>query len=589
MGVNSSRSTELSGFRSLLELALCFVLAVIVLRGFFLEGYLVSSGSMAPGLLGFHKRVECPSCQHSFALGVQLDESKNGASVPADGNTDSVNTATCPNCGEIQIDVSAVPRNHGDQLLVHKNVFDFRRPRRWEPVVFRNPEKPREAYVKRVVGLPGESVLIQDGDLFINGSMARKDFRTQRDMRILVSDLSHIPNDESWELPWTLEGNWFFEKDGLLCHRTREGDSDAGDLDAGDAVSHSPETATLRLRPWRLSGGRHTVEVALSAQHAYPDWNEFRSRLNRYPVSWASRLEYDNDAEVLRCRGVMPANMQQNLMTSSSRESFRRAVFRLAALSHLAPVTDRYGYNARTHAPENYVNDLMLDATLELLQLPREIRLTIPVRHDMCELLIDPVQGQAELFSESSEAALRSSMLESGSQLPCMLRLEASGFDRRVTVAVNGREVFSSVDFPANVRPLLDAPTDGLRSGIGAEAAQTAQENLQQQQHLSLSVVGGYVRVVQLRLFRDVYYTPGRRTHAVDSPCLVPEHRYFVQGDNSPVSSDSRSWPDPFVPHRLLVGKPFAVHLPSRPGCVRLGRSDVSIRIPDFSRIRYIH
>ena len=55
--------------------------------------------------------------------------------------SDAVKTyASCPNCGQIDIDISPVPRNHGDQLLVHKSVFDFRRPRRWEPVVFRNPD-----------------------------------------------------------------------------------------------------------------------------------------------------------------------------------------------------------------------------------------------------------------------------------------------------------------------------------------------------------------------------------------------------------------------------------------------------------------
>jgi len=37
--------------RSAIDLAICFVMAVILLREFVLEGYLISTGSMAPGLL----------------------------------------------------------------------------------------------------------------------------------------------------------------------------------------------------------------------------------------------------------------------------------------------------------------------------------------------------------------------------------------------------------------------------------------------------------------------------------------------------------------------------------------------------------
>jgi hypothetical protein len=38
-----------------------------------------------------------------------------------------------------------------------------------------------------------------------------------------------------------------------------------------------------------------------------------------------------------------------------------------------------------------------------------------------------------------------------------------------------------------------------------------------------------------------------------------------------------------------LIGKPLVVHLPSRPGEFRLAGSTHYVRIPDFSRMRYIH
>ena len=59
-------------------------------------------------------------------------------------------------------------------------------------------------------------------------------------------------------------------------------------------------------------------------------------------------------------------------------------------------------------------------------------------------------------------------------------------------------------------------------------------------------------------------------------------------GDNSPVSLDSRAWEHPAVPRDLLIGRPFVVHLPSRPQPVRWGQREVVVRVPDFSRVRYI-
>ena len=45
-------------------------------------------------------------------------------------------------------------------MLVEKFLYEFRRPKRWEVAVFHFPGEPSQAYVKRVVGLPGESIRI---------------------------------------------------------------------------------------------------------------------------------------------------------------------------------------------------------------------------------------------------------------------------------------------------------------------------------------------------------------------------------------------------------------------------------------------
>jgi signal peptidase I len=62
----------------------------------------------------------------------------------------------------------------GDHLLVERFSYVFRDPRRWDIVVFQYPLFRERLFVKRVVGLPGERVEIKDGDLWIDGKVARK-------------------------------------------------------------------------------------------------------------------------------------------------------------------------------------------------------------------------------------------------------------------------------------------------------------------------------------------------------------------------------------------------------------------------------
>ena len=82
---------------------------------------------------------------------------------------------------------------NGDRLLVQKLVFDFRPARRWEVAVFHYPGDPSQAYVKRVVGVPGDSLQIIKGDIVVDGKVARKSLREQRAMRILVYDNEFLP------------------------------------------------------------------------------------------------------------------------------------------------------------------------------------------------------------------------------------------------------------------------------------------------------------------------------------------------------------------------------------------------------------
>jgi signal peptidase I len=56
----------------------------------------------------------------------------------------------------------------GERVLAYKLAYLIRPPRRGDIVIFAYPRDPRETYVKRVVGLPGETVAIKAGQVYIN-------------------------------------------------------------------------------------------------------------------------------------------------------------------------------------------------------------------------------------------------------------------------------------------------------------------------------------------------------------------------------------------------------------------------------------
>ncbi len=581
-------SFDLRWLRSAIDLAIGFVIAVILLRTFILEGYLISTGSMAPGLLGFHRRIACPSCRYDFAFGVAFDDSVDENSPVITEPDGSRRYATCPNCGQINIDVSGVPNSHGDQLLVQKHVYDFRQPRRWEVVVFRNPASPGEAYVKRVAGLPGDRIQIINGDVFINGQLARKNFRQQLAMRIPVRNIHYLADDEDWQLPWELDDGWSAD-DGLLVTATPPDET---------ATAQNKETQWLRFRNWRWFGGHHLAETPLMDDESLADWSMLKERWNSMPISWSSRLDFDEERRVLRCEGVMPDDLQRDLLRQATSASFKSAVYRLAALSHLSPVTDRYGYNAMVESPEYVVSDLMLRSRIAWSSQPDMIQAQVPVGNQIFNVVIRPKTSQVELIDVDESSVVRSGrfVAAEASSSPSrtdhdQLLLEVSNFDQQVIVAINGKTSFDAFEIHD-----ADSATDAMEATVAAvpgqkmdaEKAAEIAIKVAQQRRWALGVKGGSVRIEDLEMFRDVFYTPGRRRNAVESEFTVPPNCYFVQGDNSPVSSDSRNWPDPCVPHRLLVGRPFLVHLPSRPALLEFGGARRLIRVPEWSRIRYI-
>ena len=64
----------------------------------------------------------------------------------------------------------------GDQLIVDKLTYRFHDPERFDIIVFPFRYKDNTYYIKRIIGLPGETVQIADGEIYINGEVLEESY-----------------------------------------------------------------------------------------------------------------------------------------------------------------------------------------------------------------------------------------------------------------------------------------------------------------------------------------------------------------------------------------------------------------------------
>lgn len=83
--------------------------------------------------------------------------------------------------------------HNGEYLIIDELTYEFRPPERGEVVVFRYPLNPSEFFIKRIVGLPKETVEIKSGKIFIGGAAFEEPYlsdslKTAPDIKIMLDD-----------------------------------------------------------------------------------------------------------------------------------------------------------------------------------------------------------------------------------------------------------------------------------------------------------------------------------------------------------------------------------------------------------------
>lgn len=129
--------------------------------------------------------------------------------------------------------------------IINKKILNSGEPKRGEVAVFRFPLNPSVNYIKRVIGLPGDKIVFNEGILTINGQAISK---------VAQPDIG----DATYE-------HFFREQMGTHSHIIRELDMDRN---GQWAASQAPFVNSLNNGDFKSSNGHHW-EVTVPAKHYF--------------------------------------------------------------------------------------------------------------------------------------------------------------------------------------------------------------------------------------------------------------------------------------------------------------------------------
>lgn len=536
------------------SIVIAFVLAFLF-RTFEAEAFVIPTGSMAPTLMGRHKDLHCPNCGYRFQVSASEEVSSRGEYR---GPAFDVVSCTCPMC---RYPVDASPDRHpsfkGDRIIVNKFVYQFSDPRRWDVAVFKYPGAAGTNYIKRIVGLPGETVRIYHGDIYVRGS-GETDFHIARKPPHKVLAMLQPVYDNDYVVPAMIAQGW------PPRWQNWSGRSSAGT--GGWIPSEDFRTYRVEDAP--------PEPVWLRYQHlvpGYQDWQQMgRTRPDPKPQLISDFAPYN---------------------TNRDRSSYHQ---------HPGPEIENVGLH--------WVGDLALECQVEVDSGAGGLILELVEGGWRMQCHFDLATGQAQLRIEGlKDFQPRAQTCVRG---PGKYRLLFANIDDQLLLWVGGRLV--EFDAPTAYPPLdTRRPQEADLAPVGIAAAEAATLTVG---HLKIFRDVYYIAergqstnvISDFEPWRSPYRPPSAETVAefLSSPSLwdaflylrhvdfhLDKDQFLVLGDNSPRSRDSRLWEQDgfeyYVRRDLLLGKALLIYWP-HPWHHIPGTNIPFPLFPNFGRMRLI-
>lgn len=503
------------------SIVIAFVLAFLF-RTFEAEAFVIPTGSMAPTLMGRHKDLKCSNCGYHYRVSASQEEPRDGGDWPSKEAEElrKVVTSICPVCryqmnfGPGGAEASIPHASYkGDRILVAKFPYEFSAPDRWDVAVFKNPTRTKENYIKRMVGLPNETIVISRGDIHT----------TQE-------DLHHDPLDVTSVAQMRRKGVLQIER------------KPPAKVEAMLQVVHDndflPKRVPLRWEP-QTAG-----------------WQ---------PLDEGKNFEYDGQAPgdalmFYRHRVPLPDLWWELAENPEATITANKIPPQL--------ITDFYAYNTSERDPDvlgNYwVGDLAVECQLQVKGSEGEAVLQLVEGGLVLECRIDVATGKAKFLIAGAEEVIA----ETAVRGPGNYRLRFANVDDELLLWVNGKPVQSDVQYEpqGNLIPTRDdlAP---VRLGAKGVAVRFDHLRVLRDLYYTPKELGrpDYWRTPD---FSDPQEWSAFETEpAVSFPLAADQ--FLMLGDNSPRSQDSRLWEgsesghrEHYVKRELLIGKAVYIYWP---------------------------